>query len=273
MNPSVTEKTGRDASRPTLPRELPDESIGRTVNLSGRYRAAGKRMFERASKQNDANILRALASGGAIDSLLDLGCDDGGRTLQYAQACGAKTVHGVEVVAERAAMARARGVQVSEADLSENLPYADQSLDVVVSNQVIEHLFDTDLFVSEAFRVLKPGGYVVTSTENLASWHNVAALMLGWQPFSLSNVSSKGTIGNPFGLLAGSDWTSLFPDATTFQHRRVFATRGLVHLHESHGFSDVKCRGAGYYPLPRVFGRLNPGHAAFITVVGSRPLD
>jgi hypothetical protein len=111
---------------------------------------------------------------------------------------------------------------------------------------------------------------VVTSTENLASWHNVGALLLGWQPFSLTNVSVKGAIGNPFGLWAGGDGSGA-PDPVTWQHRRVFAARGLVALHRAHGFDQVHLLGAGYYPLPGRIGAWNPGHAAFITVAGRRP--
>ena len=83
---------------------------------------------------------------------------------------------------------------------NDRLPYDDESFDVVCSNQVIEHLARTDNFVSEILRVLRPGGYAVTSTENLASWHNIAALALGWQPFSLSNVSKVLGLGNPLAI-------------------------------------------------------------------------
>lgn len=69
-----------------------------------------------------------------------------------------------------------------------------------IQNPVIEHLFDTDNFVSESFRILKPGGYTIVSTVNLASWHNIFALILGYQPFDFANISIKGTIGNPFSL-------------------------------------------------------------------------
>jgi hypothetical protein len=110
---------------------------------------------------------------------------------------------------------------------------------------------------------------VVTSTENLASWHNVGALLLGWKPFSLTNVSTAGPIGNPLGLSVGGD-TSSAPDPVTWQHRRVFAARGLVDLHRAHGFTSLELLGAGYYPLPRRLGRINSAHAAFITVVGQR---
>lgn len=237
--------------------------------IASRYRLAGRRVYSRAVAQNDENIVRALAAHAPAGSLLDLGCDDGARTSLYARAAGASDVHGVEMVEARAAIARERGISVVCADLGAPLPFADETFDAVVSNQVIEHLFDTDLLLAEAFRVLKPGGIVVTSTENLASWHNVAALLLGWQPFSLTNVSSAGSIGNPLGLAVGGDHREYVVGAP-WQHRRVFATRGLVDLHRAHGFTAVRSLGAGYFPLPSRAGRLNPAHAAFITVAGQR---
>jgi SAM-dependent methyltransferase len=240
-----------------------------TSGIAPRYRLAGRRIYSRAVEQNDENIARALAAHAPVKSLLDLGCDDGTRTSLYARAAGAVDIHGIEVVDSRAALARERGISVVSADLGAPLPFEDQTFDAVVSNQVIEHLFDTDLLLAEAFRVLKVGGVVVTSTENLASWHNVASLLLGWQPFSLTNVSSAGSIGNPLGLAVGGDHRE-YVAGVTWQHRRVFTTRGLVDLHRAHGFTALRSFGAGYYPLPSRVGRLNPAHAAFITVAGQR---
>lgn len=237
--------------------------------IASRYRLAGRRVHGKAFAQNEENIERLLTAHAPIESLLDLGCDDGARTSVYAQAAGAVDVHGVELVESRAGLARERGISVVSADLGTPLPFADQTFDAVVSNQVIEHLFDTDLLLAEAFRVLKVGGIVVTSTENLASWHNVAALMLGWQPFSLTNVSLTGSIGNPLGLAVDGDYRE-YAVGVPWQHRRVFATRGLVDLHRGHGFTAVRSLGAGYFPLPSGVGRLNPAHAAFITITGQR---
>ena len=237
--------------------------------IASRYRLAGRWVHGKAFAQNEENIARLLTAHAPVESLLDLGCDDGARTSFYAQAAGAVDVHGVEVVESRADLARKRGISVVSADLGTPLPFADQTFDVVVSNQVIEHLFDTDLLLAEAFRVLKVGGIVVTSTENLASWHNVAALMLGWQPFSLTNVSLTGSIGNPLGLAVDGDYRE-YAVGVPWQHRRVFATRGLVDLHRGHGFTAVRSLGAGYFPLPSSVGRLNPAHAAFITITGQR---
>src|SRR5207237_1346369 len=82
--------------------------------------------------------------------------------------------------------------------LNADIPIRDESFDAISSNQVIEHLSDTDIFLAESFRVLRPGGHVVVSTENMSSWHNLAALLLGWQAFSLTNITDKRSgIGNP----------------------------------------------------------------------------
>ena len=241
----------------------------RSNGIASRYRLAGRRVHGKAFAQNEENIVRLLAAHAPIESLLDLGCDDGAHTSLYAQAAGAVDVHGVEVVESRATLARERGISVVSADLGTPLPFADQTFDAVVSNQVIEHLCDTDMFLTEAFRVLKIGGTVVTSTENLASWHNIAALLLRWQPFSLTNISSKGSIGNPLGLSVGGDYRA-YATGLPWQHRRVFTTHGLAEVHRAHGFVGVTSLGAGYFPLPSSVGRLNPAHAAFITITGQR---
>lgn len=221
--------------------------------------------FERAMVQNLANIRRALDAAPAGGALMDLGCADGRRTLDFAGWARAGSVHGVEVTPEHAAAARARGVEVVQADLNGQLPVDELQFDVVISNQVIEHLSDTDRFVSEIRRILRPRGLVITSTENLASWHNITALLLGWQPFSLTNVSAQvAGIGNPIALHRGER-----PGLQSWEHMRVFAYRGLRELFEAHGFTVTGLLGAGYYPLGARVGRLEPRHAAFLTVVAT----
>lgn len=231
-------------------------------------RSLAMHAFERAMDDNLAGIERALAAAAPIDRLLDVGCDNGERTLAFGAAARAVEIHGVEAVTERAALARRHGVEVVTADVAGGLPYADASFDAVVSNQVIEHVHDTDLFVREVARVLRPSGLAAISTENLASWHNIAALALGWQPFSLTNVSSAVTgLGNPAALHRGAKHVR----PSSWKHVRVFAFRGLRELLEAHGLVVLDVLGAGYFPLPRSLAKLDPRHAALITAVARKP--
>ena len=214
---------------------------------------------------NMENIVALASSTHRPDSVLDLGCDTGGRTAWVADRVGARMLHGLEIAPDRAEIAASRGLHVKVGDLSEPFPYEDETFDLVVSNQVIEHVVDTDNFVRESYRVLKRGARVVISTENLASWHNVASLVLGWQPFSLTNVSeATQAVGNPLGIHRGELGESR-------GHLRVFAYRGLRELMGVHGFVVDGVLGAGYYPLPGRFARFDPRHAAFITVGAHRP--
>jgi SAM-dependent methyltransferase len=60
---------------------------------------------------------------------------------------------------------RYRRVEVMQANLAD-LPLPDESVDVVVSFQVIEHLWDQAQFVAECARVLRPSGLLMVSTPN-----------------------------------------------------------------------------------------------------------
>jgi SAM-dependent methyltransferase len=178
-----------------------------------------------------------------------------------------ESVAGVELVPEPGEQAAARGYDVRAADLEEPWPFADDRFDVVHANQVIEHVKRLDHFVSETRRVLRPGGLAVVCTENLSSWHNVAALVLGYMPFSLTNISKKGPVGNPFALHT----EEAFEAGESFQHVHVLTTEGLVGIFEMHGMTVERRFGAGYYPgfgrVGRALARRDLRHAHFIGVV------
>ena len=119
-------------------------------------------------------------------TLLDVGCWDGSATVQYASAVQAARMLGVEVFEAQAVAAERRGVEVAHIDLERGrFPWADQSVDFVVCNQVLEHLKNVWLPLAEMHRVLKPGGHAVLSVPNLASLHNRVLLAIGRQPTSI----------------------------------------------------------------------------------------
>jgi SAM-dependent methyltransferase len=204
--------------------------------------------------------------------LLDVGCDDGAWTEEVRRKVDVlpDQVHGLELVAERAALARDRGFEVKVGDLEEPWPFPDQTFDIVHANQVIEHVKRLDHFVGEIRRVLVAGGLALVCTENLASWHNVAALALGYQPFSLTNVSAVRPIGNRFALHAGEK-----PTHESWQHVHVLTFAGLRDIFNAHGLEVEDSWGTGYYPLTqRLAGPMaarDPRHAHFIAVVARAP--
>ena len=107
-------------------------------------------------------------------------------------------------------------------------------------------------------------------TENLASWHNVTALALGFMPFSLTNISKRGAIGNPFALAE----TPAAELESSWFHTRVLTAVGLAQVFSAHGFEVVERFGTGYHPLPhrlaKAVARRDVRHAAFIGVVARK---
>ena len=69
-----------------------------------------------------------------------------------------------------------------------NLPFGNDHFDVVICDDVIEHLVEMDNFAREIHRVIKGGGLIFLSTSNLAAWINRTALVFGMQP-AFSEVS------------------------------------------------------------------------------------
>jgi SAM-dependent methyltransferase len=175
-------------------------------------------------------LLGGVAGERREPTLLDVGCWDGGLSRRCGAALGAQRILGVEVYEGPASEAEEGGMEVARIDLeAERLPWPDASVDVVVCNQVLEHLKNVWLPMTEMHRVLRPGGHAVLSVPNLASLHNRVLLALGRQPTSV-RVFGPHVRGYAFGEF------------------RDFVAQG--------GAYDVeRALTAGFYPLP---ARLSP---------------
>jgi SAM-dependent methyltransferase len=114
---------------------------------------------------------------------LDMGGSDGSLTVQIGQALNAEEIHVVDISDEALVIAASKGLQTHKVDLnSQRLPFPDAHFDFITMVEVLEHLVDTDHALREANRVLKPLGYLLITTPNLASWRNRILLLFGFYP-------------------------------------------------------------------------------------------
>jgi SAM-dependent methyltransferase len=175
-------------------------------------------------------LLGGIAGEHVDPTLLDVGCWSGELSQRCGAAFGAKRMLGVEVYEGPAAEAEAKGLEVARVDLeSGRFPWEDGSVDVVVCNQVLEHLKNIWLPMTEMHRVLRPGGHAILSVPNLASLHNRVLLALGRQPTSV-RVLGPHVRGYAFAEF-----------------------RDLVALGDA--YEVQRALTAGFYPLPAAWSR------------------
>jgi methionine biosynthesis protein MetW len=155
---------------------------------------------------------------------LDVGCGTGNSYAGELRRRGASYV-GVDISQAAVDKARASGLDARVIDDAAQLPFPDESFDLAVCVEVLEHLFAARQTAEEIHRVLRFGGRLVVSTPNIAYWRQRANLLFG--------------VWNPAGdeLAVEEPWRD--------PHIRFFTPRTLSSMLERAGFSEVSVGAQG----------------------------
>ena len=125
--------------------------------------------------------------------LVDVGCSRGQFVAAAAQL--GFDAEGVEPAPKSAAAARAAGLRVHQG-LLEDLRFPAAAFDALTLFEVVEHLRQPLELLRECRRILKPGGVLVISTGNTASW-TVATMRARWDYFDIARDGGHISFFNP----------------------------------------------------------------------------
>jgi SAM-dependent methyltransferase len=167
--------------------------------------------------------------------ILDVGCGIGTYVKRFRDF--SPHVYGLDVSPERLAQAHLPNLVAAEGEV---LPFADGSFDVIVFNEVIEHVRNDREAVTDALRALRDGGHVVIYAPNRL------------YPFETHGIYWRGAykFGNKFGVNWLPDvWRrKLVPHAKAYTAADMFRLWGglpvklVVHAYVYPGFDNIATR-------------------------------
>lgn len=129
-----------------------------------------KGYFDYASRKMFDRYLPHLSN----KMILDVGCGHG-MMMEYFSENG-NNIFGIDITAQSVRFNSVRGLTVIEAD-ARDIPFADDTFDLVYSLGVIEHFSGTEQALTEQVRVCKSGGIVVAVVPNLITPYCVAGIL------------------------------------------------------------------------------------------------
>ena len=162
--------------------------------------------------------------------MLEVGCGMGELSERAAHELGVR-VTAVDFSPRMVELTRARGIDVTLADAQE-LPFEDQSFDLVVANWVLYHLPDVERGISELARVLTPDGVLIAASVGEGNMEELWEMLGQSATQNLSFGSDNGAelLSRRFRNVERHDaiGTAVFPDASAV---RKFVAMTITRAH------------------------------------------
>lgn len=175
-----------------------------------------------------ASALKGLTS----PKVLDVGAGSGTDLKLVQQGAPTAELHAIESYLPNIEALKKMNCQAHTMNLElDRFPFANESLDLVLANQVLEHTKEIFWISHEVARTLKVGGHFLIGVPNLASFHNRGLLLLGRQPTAIQTASA---------------------------HIRGFTKHDLLKYFEKcfpGGFELTAFGGSNFYPFPPVVAK------------------
>lgn len=173
-------------------------------------------------------IKRYLDTKKAGGEILDIGAGTGDMLDMLDSSLYQKAAIDISPVAVE--IMKKKGVDACVSDvISQPLPYGDGSKDIVIATEILEHLSNPEYLLSEIFRILRPGGYLIASVPNIYQLATVFLYLLDIPPV---NAARYGSI-----------------------HFRDFTLRLYRQALREHGFQIKKIKGDIIFPFKGPFSR------------------
>ncbi len=189
-------------------------------------------MIDRSLNYGRQHIQSFLASIPKFEIVLDIGVGHGTDLMLARKVNPHAVLHAIEVYPQYIQELVEMRINVHPGNIeSEAIPFGDGEVDVIITNQVLEHTKEVFWIFHQITRVLPIKGNLIIGVPSLASLHNRILLLMGRQP-SLIQTNSA--------------------------HVRGFTKGDILRFMEScfpSGYKLVAFGGSNFYPFPPIIAR------------------
>ena len=188
--------------------------------------------FIDVNEQYGRHIIENYAKRIKADVICDLGAGSGQDLSIFKKVHPDIKMHGVDYFDRYQDNLLSNGINLHVKNIEhEALDFTDESVDVFIANQLLEHVKEIFWLNDQVARKLKIGGHFIVGLPNISSFHNRVLFTLGKQPTQMKTASA---------------------------HVRGFAHREIISFFNvcfPGGYELIEKRGAQFYPFPKIVSR------------------